>query len=172
MKRALMTGLICCLASLICGVKSGGEESGRFIAEVKRFLAVQIPEAFLLKTPPESSPDGDKHIPGARAAIMKKYPDTDPKNLIRIIWPKESWTILRNEFTGIIYARYCFAYVLTPSDKEDEYWAAQVNFMQKARLMGLYYDDTYVDSLLRVERLKKKANRVPEKSGKSRNESP
>ncbi len=155
MKQTLMTGFFCCLACVTSAVKDEGE--GRFLDEVKRFMSIQFPEALLLKGPPESASEkeADRYIPGARAALMKKYPETDPGNIIRFIWPKESWSILRNEFTGVVYARYCFAYVLTPSDKEDEYWAVQINFMQKARLMGFFFRETYVDSLVRVDRLKK-----------------
>jgi len=91
-----------------------------------------------------------------RGAILEKYSELKPDDIIRVINTEPGWRILRNEFTTFVTGRYIFVNILIRSDVDDEYYFLQFNIMQNNAFLGIKFHPAYVRSLLSVNRIKKK----------------
>lgn len=124
--------------------------------EIHAHIQKTIFKPVLLEQLPEHDPAiKEKFIREVKIAVTDKYPEMTPEHIHRVIWPKEGWRTMREEFTGTNRGRYCFAFIVIDSDEKDVCWVVQINFMQKAKFFGLKHSPMYVRSILNVDKIPK-----------------
>jgi hypothetical protein len=87
------------------------------------------------------------------AALIKKYPEVKPDEIIRVVFTMKNWRINRDEFTTFIKSRYIFTRLVITSVPGENY-LLELNFMQSNRFMGWLWGEIYMKNILSVDMIK------------------
>jgi hypothetical protein len=87
------------------------------------------------------------------AALIKKYPEVKPDEIIRVVFTMKNWRINRDEFTTFIKSRYIFTRLVITSVPGENY-LLELNFMQSNRFMGRLWGEIYMKNILSVDMIK------------------
>lgn len=157
MKLAVFLLLFLIFDSIVVFSNTPPEGSMTLHDEIRTHIQKTMFKPSILTQLPEHDPAvSDTFLQKVKRAVCEKYPEITPDHIVHVIWPKEGWRTMREEFTGINRGRYCFAHIVIDSDEKDKYWVIQMNFMQKSKFFGLKHLPIYVRSILGVDLIHKK----------------
>ncbi|MBN2077333.1 MAG: hypothetical protein JW838_00110 [Spirochaetes bacterium] len=160
MKQKSCIFVLC--AMIICLMPGFSRSEGGTLREVirQRMTSKFFPPRHLACLPKSkiNDPGLEKKL---TAALIKKYPEVKPVEIVRVYFTMENWRINRDEFTSFIRSRYLFTYVVIASENPDEYYVLELNFMQHNRFMGWLWHEIYLRSLLGVDLIRKENLDIP-----------
>ncbi len=87
-------------------------------------------------------------------ALIRRFPEVKPGEIVRVIFTMKNWRINRNEFTTFIKSRYMFIQAVITSEIPRTYYLLELNFMQNNRFMGWLWDEIYLKNLLFIDIIK------------------
>ncbi len=88
-------------------------------------------------------------------ALVRKFPEFNTGDVVRVLFDSDHWNVSRDEFTGFIRNRYLFAHLIVPAERSGEYYIVWLDFYQRNRFLGYLYHEPQFRKLLGVDRIKK-----------------
>jgi len=88
-------------------------------------------------------------------ALVRKFPEFNTGDVVRVLFDSDHWNVSRDEFTGFIRNRYLFAHLIVPAERSSEYYIVWLDFYQRNRFLGYLYHEPQFRKLLGVDRIKK-----------------
>ncbi len=84
-------------------------------------------------------------------ALIRRFPEVKPDEIVRIVFTMKNWRINRDEFTTFIKSRYIFIQAVITSEIPGRYYLLELNFMQNNRFMGWFWEEMYLKNILFID---------------------